>query len=133
MFLSVFISDFRLVQNIFIYSNLIEEIYLTVKNQVWFIWGKKSSLFYILFFFFFFFAYDFKMLKRQDLNSIFFNISKDKFEKVLHKGRFLYDLLCFNLYFLWDHNFVFSEKCPFRTEITLFILNPFKDLILSQR
>lgn len=28
MFLSEFISDFRLLKNIFIYSNLIEEIYL---------------------------------------------------------------------------------------------------------
>lgn len=73
LFLSVFISDFRLVQNIFIYSNLIEEIYLTVKNQVWFIWGKTSSLFYILFFSFSFLPMILKCLKDRVL-TVFFSI-----------------------------------------------------------
>lgn len=52
MFLSEFNSDFRLVQNIFIYSNLIEEIYLwKVKNDLY--EANKQFVLYS------FFAYDF--------------------------------------------------------------------------
>lgn len=49
MFLSEFISDFRLLKNIFIYSNLIEEIYLWKVQFDLYEAKIKSSLFYILF------------------------------------------------------------------------------------
>lgn len=74
MFLSEFISDFRLLKNIFIYSNLIEEIYLwKVQFDLYEAKNKKAVCFI-------FFLLIILMLKRRGLK--FFLV----FQKIILKG-----------------------------------------------